>query len=85
MGRKALNRICPICGETGSGAYGRWVRNGRSPKQYKPYYYFKHLITVEQGGKLVKKIKWCYMTKEQYDDYLKTLKKTECREGQVPP
>lgn len=49
-----VKKLCPRCGQPGSGPYARWVRNSRG-KRYEPYYYFAH----RQG----KKIKWCYIGK----------------------
>jgi len=57
--RKSLKKIkelkvCPKCGEKGSGLYRKWVLNAYKKKYY-PYYYFAH----SRHGK----IKWCYIKK----------------------
>ena len=44
-------KICPRCGQPGSGPYGRWAKK----PQFRPYFYFAHKI----NGRL----SWCYIGK----------------------
>lgn len=64
MGRRKLNQICPVCGGYGTGPYSRWVRNSQKVK-YEPYFYFKHVVEEQRAGRVVRKIRWCYLTREQ--------------------
>jgi len=52
-------KLCPRCGEPGSGPYSRYVLNPLK-KRYEPYYYFCHRI---EG-----KIKWCYIPKKMINE-----------------
>lgn len=49
-------KLCPQCGQPGSGPYSRWVLNSRH-KRYEPYQYFAH----RQG----RKIHWCYLGRQK--------------------
>lgn len=54
-GRKH-SKICPRCGELGSGPHAKWVLNCQK-RRYEPYYYWAHSIKVE--GKY--KVRWHYI------------------------
>jgi len=55
--RKGHRKICPVCGQPGSGIYQRYVLNGAKDR-YEPYLYFAHRVKVPGKGWT---IKWCYI------------------------
>lgn len=72
-------KVCPICGQPGSGPYPRWVRNSRKAK-YEPYFYFKHV--VKEGGK--RRLKWCYVPREMIDDVTERIREYLASKGKLP-
>jgi len=57
--KKKERKLCPTCGNLGSGPYARWVLNWQK-KRY-VYNYFAHKI--KKNGKWT--TKWCYITKSK--------------------
>ena len=62
--KRSINqpKMCPRCGQPGSGPYERWVTNGRTDKKYEPYFYFAH----HKDGKLT----WCYLSRKMVQEPL---------------